>query len=790
MPLAPGARLGSYQIVEPLGSGGMGEVYRARDTRLDRDVAVKVLPPALARDPDRLIRFEREAKVLASLNHPNIAHIYGIEESTEGRALVMELVPGGPIRGPLPVETAIRHATQIAAALEAAHGKGVVHRDLKPANVLVTPAGLIKVLDFGLAAVITSRAALSSGGTATEAATEAAPLTQAGLIMGTPAYMSPEQARGKTADQRSDIWAFGVLLYEMLTGQRLFAGETTSDVIAAVLLREPDLAALPPEAPPAVLGLLKRCLERDLERRASDMGEVRRLLEETTQRERAPVRGPAARRVRLVAWVVGAVGVAALAAAVWRMGSSAPAPPQPAPAPTAQSIAVLPFVNQSGNPDDEYFSDGMTDELASALTKVPGLRVAARSSAFAFKGKTVDAREVGAKLNVTSVLEGSVRRAGSKLRVTTQLVNVADGLALWSERYEREAKDVFQVQDDIAAAIVAALRLELGQKSAAAGQARRPQNPEARDLHLRGRFLMLKQTEEGLRKSLDYFDRALAEDPEYVPAYNGISFAWTWLADAFEPPREAYPKAKAAARKALELDGSDGEAHTMLANVKWFYEWDARGSDEEFRKALELNPDSVDAHFLYALSLCCLTRFDEGLAHTARAIALDPLSVMPPWTREFCLSMAGRHDEVLAQHRQTAELDANFFYIDSFTGLAYREKKMWKEAVAEYERYHEVTGLPLAGLAVTYARMGRARDARKILQQLLDKAKRQYVSPEQLAIVYAGLGENESAFQWLERAYEARSAWLASGILSSPDYDSLRGDPRFPAFVRKMGLAK
>jgi len=472
MPLPPGARLGSYQIVEPLGSGGMGEVYRARDTRLDRDVAVKVLPPPLAQDPDRLMRFEREAKVLASLNHPNIAHIYGIEESLEGRALVMELVPGEPIRGPLPVETAIRHATQIAAALEAAHGRGVVHRDLKPANVLVTPAGLIKVLDFGLAAVITSRAAPSGGGDATEAATEAAPLTQAGVIMGTPAYMSPEQARGKTADQRSDVWAFGVLLYEMLTGQRLFAGETTSDVIAAVLLREPDLEALPAEAPPGVRGLLRRCLERDLERRASDMGELRRLLEEMTQREGATAAGPAARRA---AWLVGAVGVVALAAAVWRMGSGASAPPQPAPTPTTQSIAVLPFVNQSGNLDDEYFSDGMTDELASALTKVPGLRVAARSSAFAFKGKTVDAREVGAKLNVTSVLDGSVRRAGSKLRVTAQLVSVTDGLALWSERYEREAKDVFQVQDDIAAAIVAALRLELGQKSAAAGQARRPQ---------------------------------------------------------------------------------------------------------------------------------------------------------------------------------------------------------------------------------------------------------------------------------------------------------------------------
>ncbi|HYN10069.1 MAG TPA: protein kinase [Vicinamibacterales bacterium] len=791
MPLSPGLRVGACEIVGSLGAGGMGEVYRARDTRLDRDVAIKVLPTALARDPDRLLRFEREAKVLASLNHPNIAQIYGIEESSDGRALVMELVPGGPICGPLPTETAIRYAMQIASALEAAHEKGVVHRDLKPANIFVTPVGVIKVLDFGLAAVNKSNSGVTSGANG-ETGTAFTPLTQAGVIIGTPTYMSPEQARGKPTDQRTDIWAFGAVLYELFTGQRLFAGETNSDVIAAVLTRELNLAGLPSHVPHGVRAVLKQCLERDLERRSSDIGEVIRQLERTLQgpgetvAAESPSHGPRRSKLMWIGGGIALVALVALTAAYWRQWTG-DATATPGSASLAHAVAVLPFVNQSGNPDDEYFSDGMTDELASALVKVPGLRVAARSSAFTFKGKSVDAREVGAKLNVTSVLEGTVRRAGSKLRVTAQLVGVVDGLALWSERYERDAKDVFQVQDDIAAAIVSALRLTLGQKASIGTQGRRPLNAEAHDLQLRGRFLMLKQTEDGLRKSLDYYNQALAKDPDYVPAYTGISYAWTWLADQYEAPRQAYPKAKTAALKALELDPSDSEAHTMLAQVKWFYEWDAQGSEAEFRRALELTPDSVDAHYLYAYSLCGRKRYEEGLALTARAMTLDPLSVMPTWTRELCLSRARRHDEVLAQHKVSAELDPNFFYDDAFAGVAYREKKMWNEAVKEYQRYQEVTGLPSSGLAVTYARMGRTADARKILEQLLAKADRTYVSPDQVAIVYAGLGDMDRAFEWLERAHEARSAWFGTALHSSA-YDTLRRDPRFAVLIKKTGI--
>ncbi len=819
MALGPGTRIGVYEIQSLLGAGGMGEVYRARDTKLGRDVALKILPESFAQNPDRLARFEREARVLASLNHPNIAQIFGFEDTTSIRALAMEMVEGLSLdevirhsrsstsKG-LPLDQVLPIARQIADALEAAHEAGIVHRDLKPANVKVREDGVVKVLDFGLAKAATAAGTPGSNPSdelmSMDSPTMTSPLmTQAGIIIGTAAYMSPEQARGRAVDKRADIWAFGVLLFEMLTGEPLFAGETVSDTVAAVLMREPDFALLPTLVPIQIRGLIARCLERDPRRRLRDIGDALHDLQSVpspsaTNVLRSPELHPGShlpavplpqRRSRWLA-VCGAVVLVAAVIGLWQVWHRTSGKPSISPDTFGRSIAVLPFVNQSGNPDDEYFSDGMTDELATALMKMPGLRVAARSSAFTFKGKNADPREVGTRLDVATVLEGTVRRSGSKVRVTAELVNTSDGLVRWSEGYEREAREVFEVQDDITSSIVNALKLTMGANPLTANKAERTGNAEAHDLYLRGRFLVINGTAEAIRKGLDYLSEAIKKDPGYAPAYATTALAYTSLADDYFAPGDAYPKARTAALKALELDSTNAEAHTNLGLVQFYYDWKFEAANVELRRALELNPNSMEAHNFYGECLCALGRFEEGLAEVGRALVLDPLSPAPSRSREQCLLSARRYDETIAQHAKTAELDASFFYYDSLAGAAYREKGMFAESVAEYQRLQRVTsGQLFAGLAITYSRMGKAAEGRAILKQFLEFSKRKYVSPDKIALIYASLGEKDEAFAWLDRAFENRSGFLAA-FLVTPDYDPLRSDPRFAVLMRKMGLKK
>src|SRR5262245_29471643 len=539
MPLAAGTRLGPYEIIAPLGAGGMGQVFRARDPRLDRAVAIKALPEGLAADAERLARFEREAKLLAALSHPNIGAIFGLEEKDGSPYLVLEFIEGETLaariaRGALPVREATEVATQIAAAIEAAHERGIVHRDLKPGNVMLTPARIVKVLDFGLAKGASADGSVTSGSGAqpnlSATPTVAMSATGAGIILGTAPYMSPEQARGKPVDRRADVWAFGCVVFECLTGRQAFAGETVSDVIARILEREPEWGALPASVPPRLRDVVRRCLVKDAAERPRDIGDLRRELVAIAQELSSP--------------------------------SSAAAT-----GPATPSLAVLYFENIASDPESEYFCAGITEDILTDLSKIKGLRVASRNAVARYRGAPVDIARVGADLGVKAVLEGSVRRAGDRVRITAQLINAADGLHLWAERYDRTLQDVFAVQEEIASSIAAALRVALSPTEAAKLVADRPNDARAYDLYLKGRQRYGSYTAQSLREALDLFHQAIAIDPEYALAWTGVAdvhgqlLQWEYSQDHGEDLRLGF----AAADRALAINPRLPDAHKSRA---------------------------------------------------------------------------------------------------------------------------------------------------------------------------------------------------------------------------------
>jgi eukaryotic-like serine/threonine-protein kinase len=734
---------GRYRIERELGQGGMAVVFLAQDLRHDRHVALKVLRPEISAEIGAE-RFLREIKLAAGLTHPHILPVYDSGDAGGLLFYVMPNMEGRSLRErldrerQLPLEDALRVTREVAAALDYAHRHQVVHRDVKPENILLHE-GAAMVADFGIGK------ALSRDGST----------TQTGVTLGTPAYMSPEQASGeKDLDGRSDLYSLGCVLYEMLAGEPPFTGPTAQAVIAKRFVSPIPKVRVTRDIPEAVDDAVTRALSRTPVDRFATAADF----------------------------------ATALAALVRDSGTVRPPPDVPKGGPTQKSIAVIPLANLSADPENEYFSDGMTEEIINALAKLPGMQVASRTSSFAFKGKEVDVRQIGEKLGVGTVLEGSVRKAGKRIRITAQLINVENGYHLWSETYDRQLEDVFAIQEEISRAIVEALKLRLG--GATDHVVAPTKNIEAYNLYLKGRFFFNKFTEPGLQKALELFQLALLEDPAFARAYAGIADVWCNLADDWVAPDDAYPRAKAAAERALQRDPELAEAITSIGKVLCWHEWNFAGAERQLQRAVTLSPNYAEAHYVLGTALPLVGRLDDAIGAIRRALTLDPLSAaFSEWLSRFLL-YAKDYAAAIEQGHRTFELNESSLrarlYIgsghlamgDAETALQwYRQAQGMERAVRSYDAY----------IVRALAPLGRRDEAEEILGRLEEESRQHYIRAEILAMGYAALGNRDRAFELLERAFQARSAGLIYLHLD-PAYEPLRGDARFADLVRRIGL--
>jgi eukaryotic-like serine/threonine-protein kinase len=775
-----GQMLGRYKILAHLASGGMGEVYLAQDTTLDRKAALKLLPRQFTQDADRLRRFEQEARAASALNHPNIVTIYEIGEWGGTRFIATEYIEGETLRKPrLPVTAVLDIGCQTAGALAAAHAADIVHRDIKPANIMLRPDGYIKVLDFGLAKLTSARVQTD--------------LTDPGRVMGTINYMSPEQALGQPLDHRTDIFSLGVVLYEIATGHCPFAGKNDVATCDRILHQAiPPMQEFAPSLPVELDQVTRRALEKDPGRRYQTASDLREDLQRLAQGSSPTEAGRGASNARRIAgrWrsarvvAMAALVVGAIAAGVFLTGRFAA--PHQAAAPnesSGKSIAVLPFVDLSQAKDQEYMCDGISEELLDSLSRIEGLRVVARTSSFSFKGKTVAVAEIARQLGVQNILEGSLRRDGNRIRITAQLINARNGFHLWSETFEREPQGVFAVQDEITSAIVEKLRVEL----ALPIPTRVPENPAAYELYLRGLYFSNKSSEEELRKAFALFQQALAEDPNMARAWTGIAKVWLWLADEYVTPLEGYAAMEAAAKKALALNPNDAEARCYLGEARMFLNWDPASAEAESKRALAIDPNSASAHLLLALLQPDLGDCAVGIAHIRAAEELDPLSPVITNRKKSLMIRCHRLDEALAAAQRTIELDPKFLYSESPLAAVYRAQGKPDQALALYLEAAQLRHRPSPGLALAYADLGREADAREVLRQLLERRKSHYMRADAIAGIYAVLGEREEAFAWLERAYREHSSSLPNVAFLS-QFESLLSDPRLADLIRRMGF--
>jgi len=789
-----GRMVGHFRVVAALGAGGMGVVYRAVDERLGREVALKVPPASAFADATARARLLREARTASSLNHPNVCTIHEVGEDDGQIFIAMELVRGEPLSGlissgGLPTETVVRYGAQIADALAHAHENGVVHRDLTSANVVVTPEGLVKILDFGLA---THGERELSDVTRSEAS-----LAEAGEVAGTLPYMAPEVLRGGNGDSRSDIWALGVVLYEMTAGRRPFAGDTGFELTSAILRDPPP--PLPASAPPGLQAVVRRCLAKGPMERYRRAGEVRAALEAVSMnaappRVSAEPARPASlpRRARSLprsALLPG--GAVALAALAWLAAErlSRPRTPAPGTAPI-RSIAVLPLVNMSADQSEEYFADGMTEALTSSLAQIRALRVTSRTSVMQYKATRESVPRIAKELNVDGIVEGSILRAGGRVKITAQLIRAADDTHLWAREYERDLRDVLTLQSEVAREIAGEIRVELTPSEQARLGREQAVNTDAHELYLRGRFALSRAADEpAIRKAISLFEEALTVDPSNAEAYAGLADAYESLTDNYVAPKEVMPQARAAAERALALDESLAEAHNSLAYESFIYEWDFSRAEREVRRSIELNPSYAPAHDTYAAYLTATRRFEDALRESRQAAELDPFAVIIGMNLSWYLTAARRYDEAIEAVRKTVDLQPGCGQCYAQLSIAQVCKGDYDAAIENGQRGVQLDNSPLnlAFLTTAYAIAGKQTETRRAIAQLKEISKTRFLCPYEIGVAYLHLGERDEALRWLEKGYEERSycmVWLEV----DPRLDQLRSDPRLTDLIRRIGL--